>query len=632
MRQISAALTLTLACGLGLSACGGSGAAPGTTTADALAAALSSAAVPQAAAFADVPFDGTTAAAVAKDYATVVDGMDGIEPSVSVASVDDGPHGKQATLQWSWAVVDGQQPWSYTSTVRLVQDGSRWAARWARSDVAPKLGPGDVLNALTLPARRGAILGAHGKALVQDRPVEHIGIDRSRVPVAQAVTSARALAGLVGIDAPAYVKAVRAAGAKAFVEAITYRKGEVPGPVSHASLPGLLTVAGSLPLAPTKEFAAPILGRVGSVTADQIKADPSLKVGDQAGLSGLQARYDKDLRGTAGRQVRIETPGTTAPPRTVFQVGAKPGKPLRLSLDQRLQEKAESLLAGVRPGSALVAIRPSDGAILAAANGPGDGGQDLATYGRFAPGSTFKIVSSLALLRAGLTPRSSVSCPATTSVDGKGFKNDRDFPPGSIGTISLSQALAQSCNTAFIGQRSKVTDGALAAAAATLGIGVDHDAGFPAYFGQVPAPASETEAAADLIGQGKILASPMAVATEMASVVAGHTVVPHLLDSVRPKAPSDAKPLTAAEATQLRAMLRDVVETGTGRGLLEVPGPPVIAKTGTAEFEAGSGTGTHAWMVAGQGDLAVAVFVDVGITGAQTAGPILRDFLTAARG
>jgi len=319
-------------------------------------------------------------------------------------------------------------------------------------------------------------------------------------------------------------------------------------------------------------------------------------------------------------------------PRTVFKMQPVPGKPLALTLDERLQARAETLLAGVGPASAIVAIRPSDGAILAAANGPGNDGQNLATYGRFAPGSTFKVVSSLALLRAGLRPASRVPCPATTSVDGKAFKNDRDFPASSIGTITLSQALAQSCNTAFIGQRERIHGGALAAAAATLGIGVDHDAGFPAYFGQVPAAASETEAAADLIGQGRVLVSPMTVATEVASVVAGHTVVPHLVGGVKVSVPAGVTPLAPAEAAQLRTMLRDVVETGTGRGLLGLPGPPVIAKTGTAEFDAGGGNQTHAWMVAGQGDLAVAVFVDVGITGAQTAGPILAAFLRAARG
>ncbi len=78
-------------------------------------------------------------------------------------------------------------------------------------------------------------------------------------------------------------------------------------------------------------------------------------------------------------------------------------------------------------------------------------------------------------------------------------------------------------------------------------------------------------------------------------------------------------------------MLRGVVTNGSGSGLLDVPGPPVIAKTGTAEFEKGGKMLTHAWMVAAQGDLAVAVFVDEGTSGSGTAGPILEQFLRAAR-
>ena len=68
-------------------------------------------------------------------------------------------------------------------------------------------------------------------------------------------------------------------------------------------------------------------------------------------------------------------------------------------------------------------------------------------------------------------------------------------------------------------------------------------------------------------------------------------------------------------------MLRGVVLNGTGVGLRDVPGPPVIAKTGTAEFDRGGKRLTHAWMIAGQGDLAVCAFVDVGQTGAGVAGP-----------
>jgi cell division protein FtsI/penicillin-binding protein 2 len=84
----------------------------------------------------------------------------------------------------------------------------------------------------------------------------------------------------------------------------------------------------------------------------------------------------------------------------------------------------------------VVAIRPSTGAILAAASGPGGKGYNTATFGRYAPGSTFKVVSALALLRSGLTPTSPVSCTPTIVVDGKQFKNYSDYPSGRLGRIS----------------------------------------------------------------------------------------------------------------------------------------------------------------------------------------------------
>ena len=130
-----------------------------------------------------------------------------------------------------------------------------------------------------------------------------------------------------------------------------------------------------------------------------------------------------------------------------------------------------------------MAIRPSDGAILAAANGAGTGGYNLATYGQAAPGSTFKTVSSLALLRAGLKPSTVVPCTRRIVVDGKPFENYDDYPSSGIGDIALRTAVANSCNTAFISQAGKVSDGAVADAAASLGLGVDHDLGFPAFLG-----------------------------------------------------------------------------------------------------------------------------------------------------
>jgi cell division protein FtsI/penicillin-binding protein 2 len=498
--------------------------------------------------------------------------------------------------------------------------------------VEPSLEEGENLDVSAVLADRGDILGAGGQPLVTEREVSRVGIDKSQLNGSDPQQSARALAQLVGIDVAPYVKAVEAAGDQAFVEAIVFRKEELPTEVSSgiAAIPGARTIAGSLPLAPTRDFAAPLLGRVGQVTAEIIQEHPEYHPGDLAGLSGLEERYDGQLRGTPG--VLVQAVPEKGSPRELYRTEATPGDPLVLSLDPALETEAEQLLAGVTPASALVAIRPSTGEILAAANGPGNGGQNLATFGQFAPGSTFKSVSSLALLRAGLTPDTVVPCTRTITVNGKVFKNYSDYPSSALGDIPLKTALANSCNTAFISQAPKLSGTALFDAGVSLGIGLDHDLGFPAFFGKTdPDTSSETGAAAQLIGQGTILASPMVMATVIASVQRGSLVVPWLVQGQQDSAPDGATPLTGSEVRSLRSMLRGVVTSGSGRGLLDVPGPPVIAKTGTAEFGTGADLRTHAWMIAAQGDLAVCVFVDVGESGSGTAGPIVEAFLRAAQ-
>jgi cell division protein FtsI/penicillin-binding protein 2 len=113
----------------------------------------------------------------------------------------------------------------------------------------------------------------------------------------------------------------------------------------------------------------------------------------------------------------------------------------------------------------------------------------------------------------------------------------------------------------------------------------------------------------------------------VASVSAGRTVLPHLIEGRVPS--SKGRPLTADEAAQLRQMMRAVVTEGSGRVLNGLDGQ-VIAKTGTAEYGTKAPLRTHAWMIAAQGDLAVAVFVNDGESGSRTAGPLLRSFLARA--
>ncbi|MCW2767982.1 MAG: penicillin-binding protein transpeptidase [Nocardioides sp.] len=580
--------------------------------------------------FSGVAFAKTTPGEVTSSYDAVVKGMGDLQPAVSLGTVDASGDSATAHLAWSWPV--GDKAWTYDTEAPMTRVDNEWQVVWAPSVIEASIGRGVTLDLTLIAARRGAITGAHGVELVSQRPVLRLGIDRSQVPPARAGESARRLATLVGIGVGDYVKRVEGAGAQAYVEAIVYRRDEVPPAVSagYPGIDGVLALEGDLPLAPTKGFAAPILGTVGEVTAEMIKKDPEkYQVGDQAGLSGLQARYDDQLQGTPG--VVVNAVGSDGKERELFRVSGHTGAALKLTLDRDLQLAAERLLADVGPASALVAIRPSSGAIVAAANGPGNGGYNIATYGQFAPGSTFKSVSSLALLRSGLTPESAVPCTTSITVDGKRFENYSGYPTSALGRIALRTAVANSCNTAFISQAGRLRGTDLFDAAASLGLGLDHDLGFPAYFGSVEPAKSQTEAAADMIGQGTILASPMVMATVIASIQKGELVVPRMVESVDVTRPDGAAPLSADEASQLRSMLRGVVTSGSGSLLADVPGPPVIAKTGTAEFSSGRRILTHAWMIAAQGDLAVAVFVDIGASGSGTAGPILESFLRAAR-
>jgi cell division protein FtsI/penicillin-binding protein 2 len=557
--------------------------------------------------------------------------LDGTGPEVTVEEVAEDDDTATARLTYRWQLPRGPV-WSYRTSAQLSRGEEGWSVAARPSLVAPGLRAGErLVLSRELPAR-AEILGAGGTPLVTERPVVRFGLDHTRVSAEQRLTSARSLARALDIDVASYVAQVEAAGPKAFVEALVLRSDDVTPAIRAAveRIEGAVGVDDTLPLAPTRDFARPILGTVGPVTAEVVKSsDGFYRPGDEAGLSGLQQRYDEQLRGTPG--VTVEAVDAEGNERALFEEEPQPGRPLRVTLDERLQTAAERLLAEVAPASAVVALEPSTGDVLAAASGPGGGGISTATVGQYAPGSTMKVVTSLALLRQGVAPDSPMSCPATTTVDGKQFKNYSDYPASQQGRIDLARALAHSCNTAFIGERDRVSQADLAQAAASLGLGVDHDLGYPVFLGSVPSDAaSETDHAASLIGQGRVLASPVALAAVAASVASGAAVVPHLVPDQEDVRADPEEPLTETEAEQLRALMRGVVATGSGASLADVPGPPVMAKTGTAEFGDRQPPQTHAWMIAVQGDLAVAVFVELGESGSQTAGPILEDFLRAA--
>ena len=264
------------------------------------------------------------------------------------------------------------------------------------------------------------------------------------------------------------------------------------------------------------------------MTAEIVKkSDGAYRAGDEAGLSGLEARYDERLRGTPGADVEVVDAHGRGPTGVQRRPAAR--RPARHHPRPRACRRlAEQVLAGVAPATALVAIRPSTGDVLAAASGPGGGGLShrdrrpvrprLHLQGGHQPGP--------AALRARAVD-ARCTAPRRSVVDGKRFKNYDDYPPAASaasrshrGRQLLQHRLHRRAGDRRPARRSPH-------AAAALGVGVDHDLGFPAYFGGSRPPAeagSETGHAASLIGQGRVHASPLAMATVAASVAKGSVV------------------------------------------------------------------------------------------------------------
>jgi cell division protein FtsI/penicillin-binding protein 2 len=615
---------------------------------------------------ASVEFDGKDAGAANDQLKTVFAALDPQKPTVEAGELTLDGDNASSPLNYTWSFGDAQ--WKYTVSAKFTKSGDKWLTVWEPALLVPGLADSEILTKGAQSPQRADILGAGDVPLVTYRPVVNVGIDKPQLGAADPADSAGKLAALVGVDPAGYVEQVKASGASAFVRAITLREeGRTITNEQIAEIPGARAIPASMPLAPSRTFARAVLGSVGEATAEQIEAsEGALTAGDVTGIGGLQQQYDEQLRGTDAVVIRAQRAdltreqiqsSATDPRRVLFEVAPTPGTPLKTTLDPALQTLAETTLEKVGPASAIVALRPSTGAVLAAASGPGSNGYNTAMLGQYAPGSIFKMVDSLAMFRNGLTPDSKVECTPTLTVDGRTFKNAEGYPEGSLGSVSLRDAFAHSCNTAFIAARDKVSQGQLEAAAMAMGLAVEAPAlGAEAFLGSVPAEAAGTEHAASMIGQGKVLLSPLAAAMMAGSVAKGAPVSPQLVlnpdggaaaagtttGSTAPaaqpsatataEAPSAAsgQPITAAEAASLADMMRAVVTSGHAGFLSSVPGAPVGAKTGTAEFGNENPPKTHAWIVAVHGDLAVAVFVEDGGLGATTSGPLLKEFLTAA--
>ena len=295
-----------------------------------------------------------------------------------------------------------------------------------------------------------------------------------------------------------------------------------------------------------------------------------------------------------------------------YRARAAPG--VRTTFDLDVQRSAEQALAGLVGTSpaALVAVDSATGEVRAAATAQAGGLSPALT--QYAPGSSFKVVTAAALLAHGLGPDSPVDCPA----EHRGTGNATSVQPG---PSTLRRAFAASCNTAFLARAEELPDGALAAHARLFGFDGPDLLPIAADSGSFPRGGGSADATA-AIGQGRVEASPLLMATVAAAVESGTWRTPLLV----PSPEQEQRPLPPAVVSGLRTLMRSAVTDGTGAAA-DLTGAPVAGKTGTAET--GDPSRTHAWFVGYRDGLAFSVFVERGGSGSRTAAPVAARFLQA---
>jgi cell division protein FtsI/penicillin-binding protein 2 len=532
--------------------------------------------------------------------------------------------GDQATATFAAHLqLRGLGAWDYTSKLLVNRIGSDWRVSWSPQTIFPGLAlDRSFTRTRTLPPRAN-IFARDGTPLTSETASVYIGIEPSHMQNNKAQVIAT-LVRVLGVDANQLNAALSAPGLQPYefvpVEQVTAAQFAPLAPIL-SPVPGIVFQHTTARLAATPDLAAHVVGHVGPATAEEISQLGVLyEPGDVVGQSGIELVYESTLRGTPSGQVSIiDSTGATVSVAKTFT--GTPGQAVTTTLDLATQVAAEKALNGVTKPAALVAIQPSTGDILAVVARPITG-IDRALESVYPPGSTFKIITSTALLGAGVNTNSPITCPPTVTVDGETFRN---FEGEAAGTIPFHRAFAISCNTAFIQLADRIPASALTTAAELYGFNQPLSIGVPAAGGSYPSPKDEAEKVASAIGQGRVTVSPLQMATVAAAVDAAVWRPPHL---VGPPAPAASDTGLSADIDQaLRSLMAEVVTSGTGTAAA-VPGPvPVSGKTGTAEFGTVQPLQTHAWFVGFRGDLAFSVLVEGGGVGGRVAAPLAARFL-----
>lgn len=404
---------------------------------------------------------------------------------------------------------------------------------------------------------------------------------------------------------------------------------------------------------------------------------------DFVGKMGLEAYYEKDLMGKPGTE-EVELDSKKRPLLVMARDNPAPGSKLRLTIDSTLQHLAMQQLKTVQTdspdsGGAVVAIEPKTGEILCLASNPTYSANQFlqgiksadydelvkdkmkplfnrAIAGNYSPGSTFKIVSTLAAAEAGTFSTSrTVYCPGYYKVGNRKFRC-----LGHHGAIQYENALIKSCNTYFADQAMRTGPDALRAEALKVGLGHHSGIDLPGESKAIVPTDDWLRAVqhktADQkpnwypgdtvnlgIGQGELSVTPLQMA-DLACLVANEGICyrPHLIKEVIsggqtvPTQPDEQWKVNVPSDVwnDLHAAMQGVIERGTGRKA-QIPGLTWAGKTGSTEHS-GLGQKTHSWFVGfapvDNPKIAIAVLVERSGHGGEVSAPIAAQIVKAYLG
>jgi penicillin-binding protein 2 len=564
-------------------------------------------------------------------------------------------------------------------------------------------------------APRGRILDRNGKVLADNRVVLALVADREEIGKNPGVLDR--LSGMLNVPVPVLQERIadeRYSLFKPVPVAVDVPKDKLIYVREHQSdFPGIAGVQLTERVYPNKTIAAHVLGTVGEINEKELEPRKSegYKAGDTIGKSGLELTYEAELRGEP-EIAKLEVDSLGRVQRSLGLQTAVQGDDIRLSIDLDIQRLAEESLAqgidlarkstdfltGKRflaSGGAVVVTDPRDGSVLAMASNPTYDPNEFtngisvrrfqelndpaghyplnnrAIQGLYAPGSTFKLATSIAAMKHGLiTARDTYNDLGSYTVVGERSQTFSNARGARNGLVDVSKALTVSSDVfyywlgeRFWDNRGKLGPSAVQDVARSLGMGELTGVDLPFEGnGRIDEPASRERLHKEnpnafpfpewytgynlnmAVGQGDTQITPLQLANSYATFVNGGTVfAPRLANAVLSR---DGQVLREIEAkvikrTELPASIlqplmsgfRGVISDPLGTGFGAFAGFPlaqfpVAGKTGTAEVQGKFDTSLFtAYAPADAPRYVVTVVMEEAGLGASASGPVARRVL-----